>query len=170
VRLSGRKIYRSFRSSIIFLAESSILSEWMRRPFATGVSRYSDRGDESFDPDPRIYLEVQAGIPEGTILAMVDTAAPWCIFESRISELIRESCDRVSEDILLSTRLGTFRGKLYRGPLFVPALDGEPLNVEMTAFVSPDWPGPNFIGYQGLLQRIRFAVDPETNLFYFGSI
>jgi hypothetical protein len=40
--------------------------------------------------------------------------------------------------------------------------------VDATIFVSPDWHGPNFIGYQGLLQRIRFAVDPETNLFYFG--
>jgi hypothetical protein len=35
---------------------------------------------------------------------------------------------------------------------------------------SPDWRGPNFLGYQGLLQRIRFAVDPEVNLFYFGRI
>jgi hypothetical protein len=28
----------------------------------------------------------------------------------------------------------------------------------------------NFLGYEGLLQRIRFAVDPEVNLFYFGRI
>jgi hypothetical protein len=52
----------------------------------------------------------------------------------------------------------------------IPADEGKSLDVEATAFVSPDWPWPNFIGYQGLLQRIRFAVDPETNLFYFGSI
>jgi hypothetical protein len=152
------------------LAEESILSRWVRRPFATGLSRYADRADETSSSEPRIYLEVQAGLPEGTVLAMVDTAAPWCIFEPRISKLIRDSFYRVSEDIVLSTRLGSFRGSLYRGPLFVPALDGEPLDIEMTVFVSPDWPGPNFIGYQGLLQRIRFAVDPETNLFYFGSI
>jgi len=57
---------------------------------------------------------------------MVDTAAPWCIFEPEVGDLLR------------------------------PQL--------------ADWPGPNFIGYEGLLQRIRFAVDPETNLFYFGQI
>jgi hypothetical protein len=47
---------------------------------------------------------------------------------------------------------------------------GEPLDVPATVFVTPDWPGPNFLGYQGLLQRIRFAVDPESNRFYFGPI
>lgn len=48
--------------------------------------------------------------------------------------------------------------------------EGESLRVEATIFLSPDWIGPNFIGYGGLLQRIRFAVDPESNLFYFGPI
>ncbi|HEY3569200.1 MAG TPA: hypothetical protein VGP73_14815 [Thermoanaerobaculia bacterium] len=71
----------------------------------------------------------------------------------------------------MSTRLGSFRGDLYRGPLFFEAREGEPLDVEATVFVSSDWPpGMNFLGYEGLLQRIRFAVDPEVNLFYFGLI
>jgi hypothetical protein len=170
VTLSSRGICRTSLSSIISLTEGSTLSEWLRHPFVTGMSRYADHTDEAPASEPRIYLEVQTGLPEGTVLAMVDTAAPWCIFEPRISRLIRESFYRVSEDIFLSTRLGTFRGNLYRGSLFVPALEGHPLDVEATVFVSPDWPGPSFIGYQGLLQRIRFAVDPETNLFYFGSI
>ncbi|HEY0511498.1 MAG TPA: hypothetical protein VGH73_06320 [Thermoanaerobaculia bacterium] len=152
------------------MAESSILPKWGRRPFATGVSRYADHDGKTATSGPRIFLEVRLGWLEGTVVAMVDTAAPWCIFEPGIGQLIGESFDRVSTDVSLSTRLGTFRGSLYRGPLFVPALEGEPLDVEMTVFVSPDWQGPNFVGYQGLLQRIRFAVDPETNLFYFGQI
>jgi hypothetical protein len=95
---------------------------------------------------------------------------PWCIFEPTVGDFTRESFDQVSEEVRLSTRIGTFEGALYRGPLFVPALEGEPLDVEATVFVSPEWRGPNFIGYQGLLQRIRFAVDPEVKLFYFGRI
>ncbi|HEY2289684.1 MAG TPA: hypothetical protein VGM86_03175 [Thermoanaerobaculia bacterium] len=88
-----------------------------------------------------------------------------------MGKFIRESFDQVSEEILLSTRLGTFRGGLYRGPLFFEVFEGEPLDIEATIFVSPSWPpGENFLGYQGLLQRIRFAVDPEVNLFYFGRI
>lgn len=142
----------------------------MQRPFATGVSRYADGDDRAGVPvaEPRIYLEVKPGLFRGTVFAMVDTAAPWCIFEPRVGEFIRESFDEVSGSVSLSTRLGTFGGRLYRGPLVVPVLEGEPLDVEATVFLSPEWRGPNFIGYQGLLQRIRFAVDPETNLFYFG--
>jgi hypothetical protein len=132
------------------------------------VSRYADRDDKAPASGPRIFLEVQPGWLEGTVLAMVDTAAPWCIFEPIIGKLIRERFDRVSADVSLSTRLGPFIGSLYRGPLLVPALEGESLGIEATVFVSPDWYGPSFIGYQGLLERIRFAVDPETNLFYFG--
>jgi hypothetical protein len=72
--------------------------------------------------------------------------------------------------VVLDTRLGTLKGSLYRIPVALPADEGQPLEAEATVFLSPDWRGPNFIGYQGLLQRIRFAVDPEVNLFYFGRI
>ena len=72
--------------------------------------------------------------------------------------------------VTLSTRLGVFRGRLHRGPITLIAETGEPLAVPATVFVTPDWPGPNFLGYQGLLQRIRFAVDPASNRFYFGPI
>jgi hypothetical protein len=35
--------------------------------------------------------------------------------------------------------------------------------------LSPQWRGSNFLGYEGVLDRIRFAVDPRANLFYFGQ-
>jgi hypothetical protein len=76
----------------------------------------------------------------------------------------------VPDLVSLSTRLGVFHGRLHRGLITLLADTGEPLDVPSTVFVTPDWPGPNFLGYQGLLQRIRFAVDPESNLFYFGRI
>lgn len=107
---------------------------------------------------------------EGTVSAVVDTAAPWCIFSPSVGASLREDFEPVSGDVLLSTRLGIFRGSLYLVPITLPALQGEALDLHATVFVSPDWPGGNFLGYQGLLQRIRFAVDPETNLFYFGQI
>jgi hypothetical protein len=37
-------------------------------------------------------------------------------------------------------------------------------------FVSPDWPtDQTFLGYSGLLDGIRFALDPQANHFYFGA-
>lgn len=101
---------------------------------------------------------------------MVDTAAPWCIFDSGVGEVLREHSEPVSGKLSLSTRLGLFIGNLYRVPLAFSSMVGGPFEVEATIFVSPDWPGGNFLGYEGLLQRIRFAVDPEANLFYFGQI
>jgi hypothetical protein len=77
---------------------------------------------------------------------------------------------RLPGRVVLSTRLGVFQGTLYRGQVTLPADEGESLDLDATVFVCPDWPGPNFLGYQGLLQRVRFAVDPESNTFYFGRI
>jgi hypothetical protein len=45
---------------------------------------------------------------------------------------------------------------------------GDPLDTYGTFFVSPDWPGHTFLGYSGLLDSIRFALDPQVNHFYFG--
>jgi hypothetical protein len=107
---------------------------------------------------------------DGPVLSVVDTGAPWCIFEPIVATVLARTFVPLQSRLSLSTRLGLIQGALFRVAITIPADEGKSLDVEATAFVSPDWPGPNFIGYQGLLQRIRFAVDPETNLFYFGSI
>jgi hypothetical protein len=132
--------------------------------------RYLDSDGSSLGEGPRIFLEVYPPLTEIPVLAMVDTAAPWCIFASRIGEIIHRSFDPVSDEVWLSTRLGKFRGLLYRTPLVLLAHEGEALRTDATVFVSPDWPGNNFVGYQGLLQWLRFAVDPELNRFYFGEL
>jgi hypothetical protein len=172
--MSGKPFSRELGLLFLFstsLTEKSILPGWERRPFATGVSRYADHDKRGArELEARIYLEVQPGLLEGTVSAVVDTAAPWCIFSPSVCASLREDFDPVSGDVLLSTRLGTFRGSLYLVPISFPALQGEALDLQAMVFVSPDWPGGNFLGYQGLLQRIRFAVDPEANLFYFGQI
>lgn len=103
------------------------------------------------------------------VLAVVDTAAPWCIFEPGVAAALRRTFSPL-RNVVLSTRLGRFGGTLYRGSITLVAEEGENLDVDSTVFISPDWRGPNFLGYEGFLQRIRFAVDPENNLFYFGRI
>jgi hypothetical protein len=49
------------------------------------------------------------------------------------------------------------------------------LDIEATVFipnlsVDEEWLYPNFIGLDGFLNRIRFAVDPASNLFFFGKL
>jgi len=87
-----------------------------------------------------------------------------------VAEKFARNLEPIPGRVVLSTRFGRFAGMLHRGLITLSADHGEPLDVDATVFLSPDWRAPNFIGYQGLLQRIRFAVDPENNLFYFGRI
>ncbi|MEM7537327.1 MAG: hypothetical protein AAF639_34470 [Chloroflexota bacterium] len=52
---------------------------------------------------------------------------------------------------------------------------GEPQEVVATVFVpnlSPneEWLHPNFIGLDGFLNRIRCAVDPASNMLFFGEL
>ncbi len=48
--------------------------------------------------------------------------------------------------------------------------DGQDLEVEATFFIARDWPEPSVLGYTGVLDRIRFAIDPQANRFYFGGL
>lgn len=141
--------------------------------FATGVARFRDHPKlpepRRGKPEPRIYLEVLPETVATSVLALVDTAAPWCIFTPAIGEEIREHLEVMDEGVVLHTRLGPFQGDLYRGMVTLIADEGEPLEVNGLIFLSPDWPGGNFLGYQGFLQKIRFAVDPYRNRFFFAS-
>ncbi len=138
--------------------------------FATGLSRYLDSQGERLAAESQILVRVRPEPGAEPVLAIVDTAAPWCIFTPEVSSTLSQRLEAVPGPISLSTRLGVFRGELYRGTITLAAEHGEHLDVDATIFLAPDWPGPNFLGYKGFLQRIRFAVDPESNLFYFGRI
>lgn len=100
---------------------------------------------------------------------MVDTAAPWCVLESALASLLVDREGILVPRQALSSRPGSFTGDLRRSAITLLADEGDSLTIEATVFVCPDWPGPNVIGYNGLLERIRFAVDPSANLFYFGA-
>jgi hypothetical protein len=54
-------------------------------------------------------------------------------------------------------------------PLKIVADEGDSLELEATFFVSPDWQGGTFLGYSGLIDRLRIGLDCPRNLFYFGE-
>lgn len=131
---------------------------------------YWDSIKEPGPKESRIVIRVAPSLIEKPVTAVVDTAAPWCIFRPDIGDRIAGTLTLLHGSIALSTRLGIVRGGLYRGQILLPADEGEPMDVDATIFLSPEWQGDNFVGYEGLLQRIRFAVDPQRNLFYFGHL
>jgi len=137
--------------------------------FSVGKSRFTDRAPGSEEPTPKIFIRIQPEALGGVIFAQLDTAAAWTIFDASVAEAL-SLLDGTGDLIPLSTRKGQFRGRLARTPLDIVADEGESLTVEATVWVCPDWTHGTFLGYAGLLERIRFALDPSNDFFYFGPI
>ena len=73
----------------------------------------------------------------------------------------------------LHVRGMAYEGALVRAAVALQATRGADLEIEGTFFIprlTPGevWPWPNFLGLEGFLSRIRFAVDTAENVFYFG--
>ena len=85
----------------------------------------------------------------------------------------------VNRDLRLERKTMLVRGMRLEGSIIrlnmtLPADKGEDLTVDATAFI-PDveeyWGDfPCFIGQRGFLERVRYAVDPATDTFYFGTL
>ena len=99
--------------------------------------------------------------------ALLDTAAEWCMIPRDLAALVGAGVPPLNP-IRIHTRFGLFEGLLERLPIQIPAIEGLPLTVDATWFVSADWPGPPVLGWKGCLERFRFALDPEQERFYFG--
>ncbi len=152
------------------MTESATLLTAGGEPFTTGASRYYDSPSPEVTPsEPRIFIRMVPGGIDVEATAMVDTGAPWCILEPKLAAVVEDRFEALPGEVVLGSRVGRYPGRLYLGTVKLPADRGEDLNVETTIFIAPDWPGGNFVGYLGFLDRIRFAFDPQSNLFYFGA-
>jgi hypothetical protein len=140
-----------------------------RLGFACGRSTFIDKLETVPEPTAKIFVKICLdGQFQSSIYAQVDTGAAWSVLDPGIAADFG-FLDRPGQPTILSSRLGRCRGVLVRVPIRFLADDGDPFDTEGTFFVSPDWPeGLNFLGYSGLLDSIRFAVDAQANLFYFG--
>jgi hypothetical protein len=134
--------------------------------FVCGAASFIDTWDENS------RIVIPARFDEKPVLAIVDTGAPYCILAPDVANHIgvdREAGYRPERG--LSTRVGVINGWLCRVPVTLEAEKGYGVEFETTVFI-PDgeWSeDTNFIGLLNFLFRIRFAVDPQENLFYFGN-
>lgn len=140
--------------------------------FATGATGYDYRPATVTETTNRIILEVQfEGIP---CLAVVDTGAPYVICAPEVA--LDAGVDPMSalERKTMLIRGMRLEGFVVRLNMTLKAEIGEDLNVDATVFVPevPEYWGdfPSFIGLTGFLERIRFAVDPNEDMFYFGQL
>ncbi|MCD4736152.1 MAG: hypothetical protein K8R53_08925 [Bacteroidales bacterium] len=137
--------------------------------FACSQTSYADQiGGHS---ESRIYVSVQFDTLPKTF-AVLDTGAPWCILnEEQAKELNPKYKDEAIDTKCLNIRGEKTEGVLIRLPVTICAEQGEDIIIEGTVFVPQDERDlPNFIGLDGLLSRIKFAINPQSNIFYFGPI
>jgi len=104
------------------------------------------------------------------IPALLDTGAEWCVAAPALAAAFGWSDGERIADATLSTRFGSMEGYLARVSLLLPALEGSDVRVEATCFIAEHWPGPLVIGWKGCLERIRFALDPVDESFYFADL
>lgn len=138
-------------------------------PFASGAVSYSDSYPGEEKSRRIVVLVTVAG--QTSTPAVVDTGSPWCILDPEIAEQLGafERTEWLRGHLI---RGETWDGWLGRVEITLNADHGESIIVEATAFVpdldaGEEWSNPNFVGL-GLLERIRFAIDPSENMFYFG--
>ena len=137
--------------------------------FAVGAARYA-----FFPPEnPKLTLRVEIG--DIVSLAVVDTAAPYLVCSLELSGQIDITRAAKLGSTEIRTHRGILRGSLYRLSLRFIATEGNSTEIEATAVLpDPDqshWrDAPTFIGFLGCLERLRFAIDPPEEKFYFGPI
>jgi hypothetical protein len=135
--------------------------------FATGRMRFLDEDPGHPEKSHKLYVKIEPGDFGSPVLAQLDTGSAFSILDREIAEELT-LFDGQGQPTNLDTRIGRISGRLERTKITILADEGESTEFEATVFVSRDWPAGSFLGYAGLLERVRFAVDPQQNFFYFG--
>lgn len=136
--------------------------------FSSGRSKFLDWHPGFVEPTAKVFVKVVFGRLDTTWLAQVDTGAAYSVLESGAARALG-LFDVEGDPVRLSTRSGDLWGRLVRVPLKLVADEGESLDFEAPFFVSTDWYGATFLGYTGLLDKLRIALDSPANQFYFGD-
>lgn len=143
-----------------------MLPSLSEEPFA-GASEYSDAFPGLPEAHPRIYVRFRPqGVDPGlSLLGLVDTGAHYCILNQGGTELVGNLLTENVGEMRLRTAYGTMQGTLYLHRIEFLAEVGDNIDIEVTVLSCPGWQGPCFLGYAGVLDRLRFAVDPSKNHF-----
>lgn len=145
-----------------------------QEPFASGVTPYAYRPATDEEKTPRIVIILQLGGIETT--AFVDTGGVYAICSPEFTQLLNLDPRDGFPSRVRSSRWN-YPGNLHRVPITFISESGEDLTIEVTAFFpdlqfSSEWPEdfPCILGLYGCLERLRFAVDPSNEMFYFGEL
>ncbi|MBN2366249.1 MAG: hypothetical protein JXL67_08770 [Calditrichaeota bacterium] len=129
---------------------------------------YSDYPYGSFNLLVAIQFSLGKSFPK--VPGLLDTASRWVVFSREFLESMGiPFIEQNSTVEKMHTRFGLIEGFIDRLSLEIVADKGNSISIDSTCFISQDWPGPPVIGWKGCLERIRFALDPSVDRFYFGT-
>ncbi len=139
--------------------------------FATGAVLYAYIPASEREETPRVTIDIRIGDLQTS--SFVDTGGIYLICPPEVAAAL--NFDPVealqSEQVLLRGEI--VQGALYRVPLTLLASEGNTITIEATAFVpNPATTRSNFpciLGMYLCLERLRFAIDPLKEVFYFGE-
>lgn len=140
--------------------------------FARGSTRFS-RSVIPGSTLPRIFIDVAV---EGVVtIAAIDTGGAYLVCEPQVA---RKAGLRPASSLgrqIVNIRGQSYPGHVYRQGIEILAQRGEVLRFQGIVFVPELAPGetwglPSIMGFQGMLEFIRFAVDPLDDTFFFGRV
>jgi len=134
-------------------------------PFATGAIGYQYRPVTENETTNRLLLQVD--VENVLAEAVLDTGAPYSIIVPRIARMAGLNQVKPLERITMLVRGMRLEGKTIRLGMTLRAEVGENLTVDVEEYWGEF---PSFIGQNGFLDRIRYAVDSSTDMFYFGEL
>lgn len=151
--------------------------------FAAGRAKYQFRPHIPGRINERIFIDIEIEGVQTT--AALDTGGLYLVLnpafasgiDLRPENGLLEVTEQGTKKPTLNMRGQDFIGVYHRISLGFPAYEGQGCQIEATVFV-PDpeqqamWDSlelPNFLGFFGCMERLRFAIDPINELFYFGA-
>ncbi len=143
--------------------------------FATGAAPYAYQPATDVEMSPRVVVTITIGDFETS--AFVDTGGVFLLCAPEIAEHLGLDPEAGVPVSRLLFRNRFLPGVLHRVPLTLRAEQGDSLTIETTASVprltsDQEWLDefPCVLGMSGCLERVRFAVDPSTDTFFFGGL
>jgi hypothetical protein len=136
--------------------------------FTTGRAKFRDQAPGAQELTAKIFVKVEFPGLEGDWLAQLDSGSAYSMLDVEVAQALG-LLNGDGEPASIGTRLGIIEGRLERIPLVLVADEGVSLDMEATFLVSQGWSGKTFLGYTGFLDKLRIALDPLLNHFYFGE-
>jgi hypothetical protein len=146
----------------LFLKEDKYL-EW-----SDGAARYFPDHPSGYDT-LLVAVRCRFGLLEEEQLALLDTASKWSVCRKEVADALGVDEADALQSVKMSTRLGLIEGFLAKVGISLVSEFGQDLVLTSTFFISPEWPGPNVLGWKTCIESIRLAVDPSQNMLFFGN-